>query len=192
MAILERRLAITLIAATLAAGAASAGARPGPLPYSEYEVKAAFVYNFAKFVDWPAEALGQPGEAMNVCVLGEDPFGGILDRTLRDKTVHGRALQIRRLRGVGDLQSCHVIFISAVESRHLPNILEILWGSPVLTIGETPEFGRAGGIINFVIEDSRVRFEINAGAAARAGLGISSKLLDLARVVTDGRQTGVH
>jgi hypothetical protein len=189
MAILGRRLAIALVAASLAASTASAAGRPAPSTYGEYEVKAAFIYNFAKFIDWPAESLGRPGEAMNVCILGEDPFGGILERTLQAKTVHGRALRIERLGGVSDLQSCQIIFISASESRRLPHILEILWGSPVLTIGETPDFGSAGGIINFVIEDSRVRFEINAGAAARSGLRISSKLLSLARVVTDGRQT---
>lgn len=145
----------------------------------EYQVKAAFILNFARFVDWPNDAFGDGG-ALVVGVVGDDPFGGALDR-LNGNAVNGRHLRIRRLRWDDNLRACQILFVSASEGKHLGKILESVRGGSVLTIGELPQFNQAGGIIKFVIQDNKVRFEINAGAAGQARLRISSKLLALSK-----------
>lgn len=146
---------------------------------NEYQVKAAFIFNFAKFVEWPSDAFGEGG-ALVVGVIGDDPFGGALDR-LNGNTANGRALRIKRFRWGDDLRACHVLFISASEGRHLNKIMQSISGRSVLTIGESTQFGQSGGMIRFVIQDNKVRFEINASAAGQAGLRISSKLLALSK-----------
>jgi hypothetical protein len=146
---------------------------------NEYQVKAAFIFNFAKFVDWPSDASGNGG-ALVVGVVGEDPFGGALDQ-LNGNTVNGRRLQIKRMRWGDDLRGCQILFISASEGKHLGKILESIKGTSVLTIGEMPQFNQSGGMIRFVIQDNKVRFEINAAAAGQARLRISSKLLALSK-----------
>ena len=146
---------------------------------NEYQVKAAFILNFAKFVDWPSDAVGDGG-ALVVGVIGDDPFGGALDQ-LNGKTANGRGLRIKRLRWGDDLHACQILFISASEGRHLKKIMESITGTSVLTIGEMPQFIQAGGMIRFVIQNNKVRFEINAAAAGQARLRISSKLLALSK-----------
>ena len=151
---------------------------------SEYELKAAFLFNFAKFVDWPPNALDKAA-GVSVCVLGDDPFGELLDRTLAGKSVHERPLVVRRHDDLAATGDCHILFVSAAEERRLARVAPPQ--APVLTVGETDGFVRRGGIIAFAMDDSRLRFEINADAADRAGLRISSQLLKLAtRVVHDG------
>ncbi len=151
----------------------------------EYQIKAAFMYNFAKFVEWPEGTFADDDSAVNLCVFGDDPFGVVLDKTVEGKTAQGRGLAIRRLSREKGMKSCQVVFIASDNRRRLPVILNNLRESAVLTVGETDGFARAGGMINFVIEEDRVRFDINTGAAKRAGLKISSKLLKLARTVRD-------
>ena len=146
---------------------------------NEYQVKAAFIFNFAKFVEWPADAVGDGG-ALVVGVVGDDPFGGALDR-LNGNTANGRALRIKRFRGRDDLRACQVLFISTSEDSHLKKIMESIRGTSVLTIGEMPQFNQSGGMIRFVIQNNKVRFEINAAAAGQARLRISSKLLALSK-----------
>lgn len=148
---------------------------------NEYQVKAAFLYNFAKFVDWPAEALGGSNGTLVIGVIGDDPFGGALDSAINGKTVNGRALVVRRLKWGQDLRFCHILFISASERKHLPQIIQSLRGASVLTVGDMGQFNQEGGIINFVLEASKVRFEINSRGADQARLRISSKLLALAK-----------
>ena len=145
----------------------------------EYQVKAAFILNFARFVEWPSDAFGDGG-ALVVGVVGDDPFGGALDQ-LNGNTVNGRRLRIKRLRWDDNLRACQILFISASEGRHLGKIMESIRGTSVLTIGEMPQFNQSGGMIKFVIQDNKVRFEINAGAAGQARLRISSKLLALSK-----------
>ena len=157
----------------------------------EYDVKAAFLFNFAKFVEWPEDRPEGDRSALVIGVLGVDPFGGALDAAVRDKTVNGRALSVKRFREVKDLAPCQILFISASETRRLPEILSRLGGTPILTVGEPEAFTREGGIIRFVTEDNKVRFEINVEAAERANLRISSKLLALARIV-HGRDAEGH
>jgi YfiR/HmsC-like len=148
---------------------------------NEYQVKAAFIFNFAKFVDWPSDSLSEEG-VLVVGVVGKDPFGGSLDR-LEGSTVNGRHLRIKRLRSGDNLRGCQILFISNSERRDLWKILESVKGMGVLTIGEMPQFNQSGGMIRFVIQNEKVRFEINAAAAAQARLRISSKLLALSKGV---------
>jgi len=170
---------IAMIAACTMASAAE------PPPPTEYQIKAAFLYNFAKFVEWPATALRDPGAPIIVAVLGEDPFGADLEQTLNGKSAGGRRVLVRRFKGVRDLEFCHILFISPSEKEHLRETLRALKNSNILTVGESDGFARLGGMINFIPEENRVRFEINIDAADRAGLKISSKLLKLAKIIRD-------
>jgi hypothetical protein len=148
---------------------------------SEYQVKAAFIYNFAKFVEWPGNA--NPDAPLLIGVLGKDPFGSEIDRAVEGKTVNGRRLMIKRFSSLEAYQYCHILFISSSERNNLPQIIAAVRNSNVLTVSETDRFAQIGGIINFVTIENRIRFEINQAAAERAGLKISSKLLSLGRVV---------
>ena len=147
----------------------------------EYQVKAAFLYNFAKFVDWP----GDGGQGMFVlCVLGADPFGGAID-AVAGKPVGGRTIQVRRLASADGAGACQMLFISSSEADGLGKDLGAVRGKPVLTVGDTPGFAERGVVINLYVEQSKVRFEINIDAAKRAQLNISSQLLRLARITKD-------
>jgi len=160
-------------------GLAFKGSAQNPPP-TEYQIKAAFLYNFAKFVEWPAQAFPGPTSPMVVGVLGENAFGDNLERAIRDKTVNNHPFQFKQFHSVTEATNCQILFISASEKSRLPRILAGLRGTSVLTVSETDQFIKAGGMINFVIEDNRVHFQINDQAAKQAGLKISSKLLSLA------------
>ena len=156
-----------------------------PVASLEYRVKAAFIFNFAKFVEWPAAAYaGNRGE-LTIGILGDDPFGRILDLTVEGKTVGGRRVRIRRCDSVDDVKGCQILFISLSEDEHLPQITEKLKGMPVLTVSELDSFTQKDGIVKFFMEDNKVRFEINIDQATRSGLKISSQLLYLAHVIRD-------
>lgn len=175
------------LAAALAASGRSVprAAEPPPDPGLEYQVKAAFLYNFAKFVAWPPEAFPDPDSILVIGVLGRDPFGAILDRAVQGKTVNGRTLVVRRFPSLADLAPCHILFVSASERGRLKETLEAVRGGSVLTVGEVDDFTRRGGIVNLGVVEGRVHFEINIDAAARAGLTVSSKLLSLSTIVRD-------
>ncbi len=176
--------ALALLAACALIGSVpTAGAQSEPP--GEYQVKAAFLYNFAKFVEWPAEAFADASAAIHLCVVGEDPFGESLEQIVRGKAIQGRPLAIMRLKSDQDPRTCQILFISSSEKQRFGQILARLRESSVLTVGETQHFAQLGGIINFVLEESKVRFEINANAAERARLKISAKLLSLARIVAE-------
>lgn len=155
---------------------------PGQSPpdaVQEYQIKAAFLYNFAKFVDWPGEPAGASAPLV-IVVFGKDPFGPSLEQTVAGKTVSGRPLLIRRTSRVEELLPCHILFISASEKRRLAQIWRALGNASVLTVSDMEEFLQLGGAIGFLIWESKIRFGINLQAARRAGLRISSKLLSLA------------
>jgi len=152
----------------------------------EYQLKAAFLFNFAKFIDWPESSFASPHSDFAICILGADPFGRAMDELLQDKMVANRRVSVERYRQVTEARHCQVIFVSASEKPRVHEILEGLRGTNTLAVGETDGFAAAGGAIQFAIEDNRVRFLINTTAADRAGLRVSSKLLSLARVVHDG------
>lgn len=180
----SRRLIGLLLVVALTNGIA--GIQAQAQGSSEYSVKAAFIYNFAKFVEWPSEALGDDGAPLIVGVLGQDPFGNALDQAIAGKTVNGRPLVIQRLTWGQGLRGCHILFISQSERKHMAQILSSLQGTNILTISDMVPANQPGGIINFVIDQNKVRFEINAGAADQARLKISSRLLTLAKAVRGG------
>ncbi len=146
----------------------------------EYQVKAAFLLNFAKFVEWPAVAFKGPEDPITICVLGQNPFGTTLDDVVRDKTVANRSFVVRGVLNAQQANTCQIVFVSASERKRFRLLLDGFKGRSILTVGEADDFTANGGIINFKLKDARVRIEIDAGAADRAGLRISSKLLSLA------------
>ena len=168
------------LAAAIPAVAAGTGAAS-----REYEVKAAFLYSFATFVEWPEDAVPESGGTFIIGVLGTDPFGPLLDKIAASKTVRGKPIAVRRFATIDDYTPCHVLFVARSERERLPAIVERLRGAAVLVVGDGAGFAEAGATVNLVIEKNKVRFEINQAAAERAGLKVSSKLLRLARHVKD-------
>ncbi len=150
----------------------------------EYQVKAAFIYNIAKFVDWPP---GIDEKDVRVCIVGTSPFGDSMD-ALQGKPVNGRPIAVANVDNSADFGSCQILFVSSSEAGNLENILRGVLGNPVLTIGDTGGFAQRGVALNFYLENQKVRFEINLDAAKRARLNISSQLLKLARIVRDQGQ----
>ena len=153
---------------------------------SEYQVKASFLYNFAKFVEWPPSAFPDANTPIAICIFGDDPFGTTLDDLIRGKTIDSRTLAIRRIHKPEDSKGCQVLFVSLSEDKRLSEIFASLKDSSVLTIGDTDEFADRGGAIQFLLEDAKVHFSINVDAIQRAHLTVSAKLLALAKIVHDG------
>ena len=149
----------------------------------EYRVKAAFLYNFAKFVTWPPQTFSAPTDPVVFCVVGEDPFDDVLDITLKDRRVEGRALVVERLRPNASLAGCHVIFAGEVDGASTVRVLQAAAGPRLLTVGESDDFLARGGMIRLMVEEGKVRFDISVRAAEDAGLKFSSQLLKLARNV---------
>ena len=179
-----------LLAVVVAAGlTADAPLRAQPKAAGEYEIKAAFLYNFARYVEWPPERLPPASEPFVVTVLGEDPFGETLDALVRDRTIHDRRLTVRRVTRVEDVGNSQILFISRSEAEDLPRILQRLEAAPILTVGETPQFAERGGMIRFRREGERIGFDINVASTERAGLRVSSQLLKLARIVGTARRS---
>ena len=154
-------------------------------PTREYRIKAAFIYNFAKFTRWPAGSFSDGEAPLDFCIYGEVPFGGALE-AVAGNTIRGRKVAVRRIAAIEASDGCHLLFISDSESERLAGILAALNDRPVLTVADMPDFTRAGGIINLkTTEEDKLRFEINTGSAKRAGLKFSSKLLSLAEITSD-------
>lgn len=174
-----------LLAMALCVG--SAHAQEGSI---EYELKAAFLFRFSEFVEWPVNAFPTPQSSIRICVLGTDPFGDALDRTLQGARVDGRSVVAARIQGVEQATGCHILFISRSEASQASGIISRLRGTPALTVADSGNFLQLGGTINFVTERGRVRFDINLGGAQNAQLQLSSKLLRLARVVLPVRRDG--
>ncbi len=156
-----------------------------PAPRSEYEIKAAYLFTFGKFVDWPPRP-ARDESAITICVLGADPFGPVLDSTLAGATIRGRKVSLRRLTGPDNAAGCHIVFVSASEERRVSTIVPALNQSGALTVSDMPQFASHGGMIQFVSAASRVRFEINLLSAREAGLTMSSELLRVASAVRTG------
>jgi hypothetical protein len=158
---------------------AAAGAVPPG--NSEYQVKAAFLYNFLKFVDWPAEGAGS-GSTICLGVLGRDPFDDALE-AVKGRVAKGRKVTVVHFRSIEEVKGCELLFVSASESGRLPQILKIAQNFRMLTVADHKGFCEAGGMINLVSVNNRVGFEVNIAAAYRAKLRISSHLLKIARTV---------
>jgi hypothetical protein len=152
----------------------------------EYQVKAAFLYNFAQFVVWPETSFTNADEPFRIGVLGDNPFGKDLVETVRGETIHGRPMTIQESRRAESLTNCQIVFITNAEAGHLDEIFAKLGSRPVLTVSEIPGFTQRGGVINFYREGSKVRFEINPDAAEKNGLKIGSELLTLGKIVHPG------
>lgn len=152
----------------------------------EREVKAVFLFNFAQFVDWPPTAFDSPESPIVIGVLGDDPFGRLLDEVVQSEVVRGRQLTVMRFRRVGEIKTCHVLFISPSEEGMNDQILTALGSRPILTVGETPRFTN-NGMVRLLTDRNRVRLEINLGLVKAAGLTINSNLLRAARIVGDTR-----
>ena len=153
----------------------------------EYDLKAAFLFNFTHFVEWPSEAFADDNAPIVIGILGDDPFGPVLDRIIEGETIKNRKLVVKRSRRIQDLRTCHVLFISKSEKGRIGQILTSLDGASVFTVGEVEGFARRGGITNLFLQGNKVRFEINMQVAKRKGLKISAQLLALGTVV--GPQT---
>jgi hypothetical protein len=151
--------------------------------FEEYRVKAAFLYTFAKFVEWPAPSFKGPDDPIAICVAGQNPFGHMLEDTVSGKTLEGRFFVVRYLPDALQAGGCHILFVSASERKNVGAILESIRTPGVLTVGESEGFAMNGGVINFKLDSGKVRFEINPDAAAKAGLSIRSNLLSLAQIV---------
>jgi hypothetical protein len=183
MVVLKPFAAVLLVLAGLGAGEARAAQS------AEREIKAAFLYNFAKFVEWPPGAFPEPASPVTLCVLGDDALGASLETVVKGETLNDRRLVVRRLRDPQEARDCHVLFVSPAE-RRISQVLVSLRGAGVLTVGDGNDFLDQGGMIRLFLEQNRVRFDINLDAAERSRLKLSSKLLRLARTVNPQRREG--
>jgi hypothetical protein len=154
----------------------------------EYQVKAAFLFNFAQFVDWPPAAFTNADMPFTIGILGRDPFGAALEDTVQGETVSNRKIVIERAQTVDGLKNCQVIFVCLSEKNHLPAILSALDARPILTVSEIEGFDQLGGGINFYRDGGKVRFEVNPAAARRDGLKVSSQLLSLGKIIQTSKE----
>jgi hypothetical protein len=150
---------------------------------TDYQLKAVFLYNFTRFIEWPETAFSDPAGDLIIGVLGEDPFGADLDRVTSGEMRDRHAVTIVRYKDIDDIGPCHILFISASQRPKLPAILKKLHGSSVLTVADEEGLARKGVMINLITADNRVKMDINLKAATAAGLTLSSKLLRAATVV---------
>jgi hypothetical protein len=149
----------------------------------EFQVKAAYLYNFGRFVEWPGESAQDKGRSFEICVLGMDPFGPTLDATLASETIGGKSVMAKRISKAQDVDGCRIVFISSSEENHLKDVLAALEKTSVLTVSDIPGFSQRGGMIGFILDGSRVRFDVNLASAQGAGLTLSSELLKVATSV---------
>jgi len=172
-------LALALVAGWGAWQAATADSAS----YTEYQVKAAFLFNLVKFTEWPDTGLEDEDAPITIGIVGEDPFGEIIDETVRDERVDGHPIRVHRARRPSELVSCHVVFVPASERGRVDEILDVFEGRSVLTVGETEGFAERGGIVNFKVVRRKVRMEVNLAEARHNRLKLSSRLLKLCDVI---------
>lgn len=156
-----------------------------PLALTEYQVKAAFIYNFAKFVEWPEEVMGD-GRPFVIGIVGQDPFGNFIDEAITGKRIREKKMTVRRFSRIEEAVDSHILFISGSEEKKMTGLLKGLGRAPILTVSDADRFAGQGGMVQLVMEQNRVRFAVNVSAFERAGLKPSSQLLKLARIVPDG------
>lgn len=151
----------------------------------EYKLKLAFLYNFAKFVEWSPEVFPSPKAPLNICIVGRDPFDSELEQQVGERAINGHPCMTRRLRSSDDLSACQIIFVPAASDSSLPAVLRQAGASGAIIVGETAGFASRGGMVNFVLEGTRLRFEVNLEASQRNPSRISSRVLTLAKIVKD-------
>ena len=180
------RRTLALLWCVLFAASTLSADQPKP---SEYQVEAVYLLNFAKFVEWPAQAASAE-EPFNICVLGQYPFGAALDKTVAGESIDGRKVVVRRFSKPQETLSCRILFISLSEEARLAEILKTLDKASILTVSNVPKFSQHGGMIQFVVEANKIRFEVNLTSAERARLTLSSELLKVATAVSRSSQPG--
>ena len=171
---------IPLLLALLCASAAH-----GQPQATEVTLKSAFLYKFVHYAEWPPEALGALGDPIALCVIGRDGLAQVLEDAVRGRTSHERAVVVRRVESSDEVGGCHVLFVGWSEAAQMDQVIARASAQPMLTVGDAEGFARRGGMINFTWHGSRLGFEINRGAVLRAGLDLSSQLLQLAKLVQD-------
>ena len=180
----RRRAASTLICILAALASLLGGdwrAATAALPAAtEYEIKAAFLLHFSRFVEWPASAFGAPNAPLFICVLGDDPFGPVLEEIVRNERVDSHPIAVERYRLAGNVDRCHILFVSRSAEPLQRQILDQVRGKSILTVSDEEEFTRRGGVIGFVTVNGKVKLQVNRSSAQRADLRISSRLLRLA------------
>ena len=169
-------IVVGILCATVSA---NAEAPQGSRMTDEYQVKAAFLYNFAKFVQWPAS--DDKARPFTMCVFGDDAFVVVLQQIAGGKSVQGRDLVVRTVSAEEEARACQILFIGEAEARHTRDLLAVATGWAVLTVGETMPFLRDGGLVRFYVEGNRLRFQINVEGVQQAGLKVSSQLLGIAK-----------
>src|ERR1700688_2256753 len=152
---------------------------------TEYQVKAAYLFNFLKFVEWPDDPAADPHGKWVIGFVGDSPVGGELARLVEGKNVLGRELLVKKFQAADNLRGCNILFISESEKKRVPSILAALRGSSALTVADMDNFIGLGGMVELVVEGGRVRVTIDVGATGRARLKVSSKLLTLAQAVKE-------
>ena len=176
----SRRACLPLLTAVVVllsvVGSLSLHAQSSP---TEYQVKAAYLYNFGKFVEWP-QSVTASESSFNICVLGQDPFNSTFGSIIGNENIKGKNVLLKRIPRAQEAVGCHILFISSSEEPRLKEILAALDKTSVLTVSDMPQFTRRGGMIQFVMDANRVRFEVNLTSAERTGLTVSSQLLKVA------------
>lgn len=157
---------------------------------SENAVKATYLYNFSRFVQWPADAAIAKSNSFPICILGENPFGAVLDTILSGESIDGKAVVAKRLAKLQETLDCRVLYISSSEDSRLKEILAVVGNAAVLTVSDIPQFSQRGGMIQFVLAGNKIRFEVNLTNAQTAGLTMSSDLLKVAIAVRKSPQPG--
>ena len=157
-------------------------------PSKEYQIKAAFLFNFIQFVEWPPTVFKNADDPFRIGVLGQDPFNAALEETVQGETIINHKIIVEHPMQVDDLKNCQLIFISKSEKKHVTEILSALDDKPVLTVSEIEGFAERGGGINFYLEGNKVRFEVNPDAARHDGLKVSSQLLSLGKIIETAKE----
>jgi hypothetical protein len=156
-------------------------------PGMEYQVKAVFLYNFTQFVDWPADAFANPDAPLVIGILGPDPFEEYLDEVVRGEKAGGHPILVKRFRDIGSARDCQLLFVGGTESRRLDTVLAALKDRRILTVGDSGEFSKRGGMIDLVTKQGKIRLQINMETVRAAKLTVSAKLLRLADIVDPGK-----
>jgi hypothetical protein len=181
---------LMILAVLFSLSSAGASAETQSEALSENQIKAGFIFNFTRFVEWPPDAFPDPSAPVVLGVVGEDAVTDLLAEAAEGKVVNGRAVVVKRFKKEQDLRACQILFVGSSEEKHLTQIFEKIKGASVLSVGEVKGFAQAGGVINFFVEENKVKLEINLVAAGRARLKVSAKVIAVARLVTDESRGG--
>jgi hypothetical protein len=187
LAVMSERYVAVCLLTVIVTGLCIGPVRGQSTTATEYELKAAFIFNFAKYIRWPASSTHDAGKPFIIGIIGKDPFGQVLDDVMRGQRVDGRVVVVKRFVEIEESVNSDILFVASSERANLQSIFSVLRKSPVLTVSDLELFAERGGMIGLITEQSRVRFAINVEAFERVGLKPGSPLLRLARLVTESR-----